>query len=352
MKKTNVLYLFSSRSFSILLLLFFICPLLVTAQKTERYEFSSRHMGTTFRIVLYTQSQTLADSASQAAFEKVEELNSILSDYDPNSELNRLSRTSGRDTAVVVSEPLFKTLAFAQKVARQTDGAFDVTVGPYVQLWRQMNRQMQPELPSKELLSKTGSGVGYQNLKLNRQTQSVLLAQKNMQLDLGGIAKGYAVDEALKVLREHGINAVLVDGGGDIALGDPPPGRMGWNIEVLTHDSSGVRDKIMLSLSNKAVATSGDLYQHVEIDGTRYSHIIDPRTGLGLTDRRQVTIIAPDGITADSYASAASVLQPQSALDLIENMQDIALFMEQNEPDGIRQWMSNEFRVLFETKAN
>ncbi|MDX1637783.1 MAG: FAD:protein FMN transferase [Balneolaceae bacterium] len=330
----------------------FLLPILllvttaVWAQDTGRFEYSSRHMGTTFRIILYADSKALADSAAAAAFARVESLNDILSDYKPDSELNRLVRTAGKDTAVRVSNHLFRVLDHARTVSEKTGGAFDVTVGPYVTLWRAMNRQPDPSLPSRDSLKKVGERVGYRHLKLNHADQTVTLATGDMQLDLGGIAKGYAVDQALNVLRQHGIEAALVDGGGDISLGDPPPSRRGWRVEVLTHDRSGVREQLMLELSNKAVATSGDLFQHVMISGVRYSHIIDPRTGLGLTDRRQVTVIAPDGITADSYASAASVLRPEKALELVSRMPSVVLFMEQNREDGIRRWQSPGFERL------
>ncbi|MFH5883456.1 FAD:protein FMN transferase [Halalkalibaculum sp. DA3122] len=331
-----------------MLLLFLFLPHLLPAQqmKAERYEYRSSHMGTTFRIVLYADSKVQADSASRAAFRHIEKLDSLLSDYDSESELNRLNRTSGRDTAVVVSRHLFRVLQYARQVSEKTGGAFDVTVGPYVQLWRKMNRQAEPALPTDQTLASMSKRVGFRYVKLDEQHQTVELRQKNMQLDLGGIAKGYAVDQALKMLNRHGVDAALVDGGGDIAIGAPPPGRNGWNIEVLTHDTAGVDNRIMLQLANSAVATSGDLYQYVEIDGTRYSHIIDPRTGLGLTDRRQVTVIASNGLTADSYASAASVLPPEKALRLAEKMKGVALFMEQYRDSGIKRWQSGGFRTL------
>ncbi len=305
-------------------------------------------MGTTFRIVLYADSKALGDSASSAAFSKIEQLNGILSDYDPNSELNQLAQTSGKDTAVAVSDPLFEVLHKAREVSQKTDGAFDVTVGPYVELWRQMRQQSEPALPSQQTLKDAEQRVGYRYVKLDERRQTVKLTREGMQLDLGGIAKGYAVDKALEVLQQHGIQSALVDGGGDIALGDAPPETNGWSIEVLSHNKSGENERMMLLLENRAVATSGDLYQHIEIGGTRYSHIIDPRTGLGLTDRRQVTVVAPDGITADSYASAASVLSPSKALKLVNTRPNVAIFIEQNTAGEIKQWKSEGFKKLLQ----
>ena len=140
-----------------------------------------------------------------------------------------------------------------------------------------------------------------------------------MRLDLGGIAKGYAIDEALAVLKKSGITRALVDAGGDIALGDPPPGKQGWRIGIARLEADGPPSRILL-LCRVAVASSGDTWQFVRIDGKRYSHIVDPRTGLGLTDHSSVTVVAPDGMTADGLASAVSVLGPEKGLRLIEGV--------------------------------
>jgi thiamine biosynthesis lipoprotein len=128
---------------------------------------------------------------------------------------------------------------------------------------------------------------------------------------------GYAVDETLKLLRERGITRALVDASGDIAVGDPPPGKPGWTIEVMPLSTDGTPARTIL-LANAAVTTAGDALQHVVIDGKRYSHIVDPRTGLGVTDGVGVAVIARDCLTADSLDTAASVLGPKAALALIE----------------------------------
>ncbi|MBN1420430.1 MAG: FAD:protein FMN transferase, partial [Planctomycetes bacterium] len=190
----------------------------------------------------------------------------------------------------------------------------DVTVGPVVRLWRYARRLH--ELPEPDLLREALSLVDYRLIRLDASRRTVRLAKPGMRIDLGGIAKGYAADEAVKVLRAHGIAAALVDAGGDMALGDPPPDRSGWRIGVAPHRDGAPRR--FLVVARAGVATSGDAYQHVTIGGRRYSHIVDPRTGLGLTDRSAVTIVASDGMTADALASAVSVLGPERGLALIE----------------------------------
>jgi thiamine biosynthesis lipoprotein len=138
-----------------------------------------------------------------------------------------------------------------------------------------------------------------------------------MRLDAGGIGKGYAIDEALKVLRARGVTRALVSGGGDMAAGEPPPGQRGWRIEVAPLDTTNAPPARFVRLRQMALATSGDLFQHVEIDGVRYSHIVDPRTGMALTDHSLVTIIAPDCTTADGYSKVVSVLGPEKGFDVI-----------------------------------
>ena len=139
-----------------------------------------------------------------------------------------------------------------------------------------------------------------------------------MRLDFGGIAKGYAADEALAVLRQHGIRSALVAAAGDIAVADPPPGQAGWRVEVGAIDVTHAPPPRTLWLRRSAVATSGDVFQRLEIGGRRYSHILDPRTGIGLTDHSLVTVVARDATTADSLATAVSVLGPEAGLRLIE----------------------------------
>lgn len=272
-------------------------------------------MGLPFRIVVYAFNEQQATNAIAAAFARISRLNDILSDYDIDSELSRLSRTSGQKRPVPVSVDLWRNLERAEDLARRTDGAFDVTIGPVVNLWRRARRER--ALPRPDLLQKFLDRVGWQKLHLDRGNKTVLLDTPEMRLDLGGIAKGYAVDEAMKVLRAHGIRSALVSGGGDLAVSDSPPGRPGWQIELAPIDHPNAPPARHVLLRNAALATSGDVFQHVEIDGRRYSHIVDPRTGLGLTDHSLVTIIARDCTTADSLATAVSVLGPDRGMKLI-----------------------------------
>ena len=279
-------------------------------QKLTRHEFERPEMGVPFRIVLYSPSNQLATNAAEAAFKRVSDLNDIMSDYEYDSELSKLSRTSGSGQAVKVSDDLWKVLVRSQEIARASNGAFDVTVGPYVQLWRRARREK--KLPPAENIEKVRPRVGYTNVVLKGHT--VELKQPDMRLDLGGIAKGYAADEALKVLRQRGITHALAAASGDIALGDAPPNQPGWKIQLL--EAQDQRGRAFLILKNCGVSTSGDLFQFVEIDGKRYSHIVDPRTGIGLTDRSLVTVVAKNAFTSDSLETTICVMPRGDGLEL------------------------------------
>jgi thiamine biosynthesis lipoprotein len=290
-------------------------------------------MGTTFRIVLYTADRVYAQQAADAAFARIAELDNCMSDYKQTSELMRLCKQFATQVGdpVPVSDDLFFVLSRADELSRRSNGAFDVTVGPIVHLWRHARRTQ--ELPDSKELAAARERVGYAKVKLNPQRKTVRLTTPGMLLDLGGIAKGYAADEALKLIKDKfGITQALVAAGGDITCGAPPPGKTAWKIEVAP--ISKKQQPLSLALAHAAVSTSGDLEQFVVIGGVRYSHVIDPRTGMGLTGERSVTVIAPNGITADSMTKAVSVLPPDQALKLIDETPGTAAYIVVLGEDG------------------
>jgi thiamine biosynthesis lipoprotein len=273
-------------------------------------------MGVPFRIVLYAPTAQKAAAAAEAAFRRVADLNQIMSDYETDSELNELSRTSGKGMPVPVSHELWNVLTLAQQMAERTDGAFDITVGPAVTLWRRARRNQQ--IPETERLASARQAIGYSLVHLNPADRTVELMRPRMKLDLGGIAKGYALDQALKILADRRVTRALISGGGDMAAGDPPPEREAWTVEIAPLDVPNAPPKRYVALRRQALATSGDVFQRLEIDGRRYSHIVDPRTGIGLTDHALVTVIASDCTTADSLATAVSVLGLIAGKKLVE----------------------------------
>jgi thiamine biosynthesis lipoprotein len=295
------------------------------ADPAGRHEFESKHMGTTFRVVLYAPDRPTAEKAAKAVFARVDELERVMSDYDARSELMRLCRANDADPGqpVPVSKDLFEVLQQAQEVSRKSGGAFDMTVGPLVRLWRDARRTQR--LPDPNELAEAMTKVGYKKVTLDPKARTVTLKAPGMRLDLGGIGKGYAADEGLAVLRGLGITRALVAASGDIAAGDPPPDADAWVVEIAPLGKGMPARRV--KLANAAVSTSGDLFQFVEIGGVRYSHVLDPKTGLGLTGRRSVTVIARHGIQADSLSKAASVLPPGKALALIDSIDGAATYI-------------------------
>ncbi|MCW5945990.1 MAG: FAD:protein FMN transferase [Fimbriimonadales bacterium] len=269
------------------------------ATPLERFQYSELHMGVRVNVTLYAKSTEQAETAAKAAFARFAELEAIMSDYRDDSELMRLCAKAGTGP-IKVSTELFDILQRSLKLSEETAGAFDVTCGPVVKLWRQARQNTR--LPDKKTLEHALSLVGFKYMKLDQKQSTVTLELPGMMIDLGGIAKGYACDEALKAMRKHGIESAMIEAGGDIAVSNPPPNKNGWEIAVRNLDGT------LFSLKNSGISTSGDTEQFVEIDGVRYSHIVDPRTGIGLTNRVQVTVVASDATTSDSLATALCVL--------------------------------------------
>jgi len=311
--------------------------------RLTRFEFVQTEMAVPIKAVLYASDAVTANSAAQAAFARIRQLNQVLSDYDSTSELRRLCDTAGEGKAVPVSEDLWRVLCQAQILSERSGGAFDVTVGPVVRLWRRARRSR--ELPEPTQLDEARKLVGYQRVHLDAQLKTVTLDKVGMRLDLGGIAKGYVVDQALAELRKHGITRAMIHAGGDIGLGDPPPGEPGWRIGVglLEHEA---KPAAYLCLARCGVANSGDMYQFVVIGGRRYSHLVDPKTGMGLTEHSNVTVVAPDGTLADGLASAVGVLGPREGLKLVEQTPGAAAFILRASEGKLETHQSSRWKDL------
>lgn len=289
-------------------------------------------MGTEVRLVLYAADRAAADSAAVWAFSQFSRLDSLFSDYRTDSEVAWLAESAGTGEAREVTPELWEVLASARHWSEVTGGAFDVTLGSLTRLWRSAMRR--GTLPGAGQLARARAASGYEGMVLDSASRSVLLTRSGTSLDLGGIAKGYAAQRVLDGLRERGMSMTLVDAGGDLALGDPPPGEKGWRIEF---PEGEVR-----RLANVAVATSGDRYQYLEVDGVRYSHILDPRTGLGIASSPTVVVVALDALTADVLASALTVMDGGAAEALAGSLEGLAVRVTHGTA-GDRDWETPGF---------
>lgn len=279
-------------------------------------------MGLPVRMILHAADEDRARTAAAAAFARIAALDRIMSDYRPDSELRALEANPGEWNPV--SAELLAVLRRAVEIARASSGAFDPTIGPLVGLWR--DARQTHKKPDGAAIDVARRLTGFQHLTLDPWRRAIKLALPGMRLDLGGIAKGYILQDALRILRDHGVTRALVEAGGDIVVGDAPPGQRGWRIDTARADAA-FRSRAG-QLTHAALATSGATAQFVEIDGVRYSHVIDPRTGLGLTNRVVARVIAYDAMTADALATALTVLGPQGARDLLRQFPDVLVSIQ------------------------
>ncbi len=280
----------------------------------QLYSRSAELMGVEFRISLYSDSEARATEACEKAFARISQIESRLSNYQADSEVNMLCQS---DKPVLVSDDLWFVLQESVFYWKVSEGAFDVTVGRLTRLWRRARRMKQ--LPAAERLREESLYVGSQYLLLNPKDQTVAVLKPGVLIDLGAIGKGYAADQAMLVLRSLGIGSAVINASGDVLFGDPPPGKSGWPAAVSGLDPNGP-PRLLEPQANTAIATSGDAYQHLEIDGRRYSHIIDPRNGSPVRGRSSVSVLANSGLRSDALASAVAVLGPRAGLKLIESL--------------------------------
>jgi len=273
----------------------------------EKFRFERPLMGTRFRIICCGDDRAAAGKAAGIAFGKAEQVNAAASDYLPESELSLLS-SKPVGSPVPLSPLLYDLLDHSRCIAEATDGAFDPTLGPLTKLWRRTRDR--GTLPSPSEIEAARAGTGWRHFTLDPEARTITLHRPGMAFDLGAVAKGHVADLMLESLAASGITRALVAAGGEIRMGDPPTGSDGWRVALQTFDPA--RPDEAVTLSNCAVSTSGDLHQSVEIDGVRYSHIVSPSTGLGLTRRVAAIVIANEAKLSDAISTAACVLGPDA----------------------------------------
>lgn len=314
---------------------------LVSAQPTlSRFSFHRGLMGTQFNVLVYASDSLTAQRANIAVSARMDTLNQIMSDYLDDSEINRLSATAGSGKWVPVSIDLFNVLQKAQTIARRSKGQYDPTVGPLSLLWRRAVRRK--EFPTAKQRRRARRAVGYQYMDLDSLTRSVRLRKAGMRLDVGGIGQGFANDEALQILNRLGIPSALLDLGGDILAGDMPPSASGWRVSI-DSENSGESDTLTFLLKNAAITTSGDTYRFLEHRGRRYSHIMNPRSGLGLRHFVRATVLAPYGYQADALTKVFSVAGIRKSRRLLKKFPGVQLLILENKKGRLRRWQSTPF---------
>ncbi len=292
-------------------LLVFSTPLLQA--QTRKFSYSEMKMGSAFNLIIVSADSNKANHLARKSYELVDSLNHIFSNYDSSSELSKINASAGL-LPYKMSRAMLDLVQKSQYAYIQSKGAYDISIGPLSSLWR--NARKAKLFPEASTVLATKKLVGFAQVKINKRLGTIFLPNANMQLDFGGIAKGYIAQWVINFLKANGIQQALVDAGGDIVMSGPPLNQQGWLIGVNLPETTDDLLNKKLQLSNCSVATSGDVYQFIEYKGVKYSHIINPLTGYGVTNLRNVTIIAKTGATADWLATACSILPIKEAKQL------------------------------------
>jgi len=311
-------------------------------------------MGTLVTVTVWAEAASQADGALTDGFGTIERLSARLSHRAPHSDVSRVNAAAGHRPPVTVCPELCELLEAGRRFGALSDGAFDVTVGPLVALYARASRV--GRFPADAELAHARSLVGWGGLKIESGANRVRLSRQDMALDLGGIAKGYIVDRAVEAMRRAGATAALVDAGGDIYGLGTPPRRDCWRIAVRdpaapSGPTGAVLPDLVLSLIDRAVATSGDYERFVTLDGKRYSHIVDPRSGRPVAHMASVTVIAEQCTEADALATAVSVLGPDKGLALIESLPNVEALILHKAGGRLRRIRSSGFAQYERARA-
>ena len=309
-------------------------------------------MGTQYKVRVVAdvdpQSAPLdADDLQNKVDQRLAEINRLMSTYDPNSELSRFNRSETTDWFSVSPETV-EVVQTALEIAERTNGAFDPTVGPVVNLWGFGPNKSRRNLPADEQIRETLSGVGYAKLQVRNDPPAIQKQVANVYLDLSAIAKGYASDEVSDLLLDMGHRNTMVEIGGEVRTRGRKPGNLPWRIGVQKPVSGGDPLQMTLPLTDAAMATSGDYRNYFEYEGIRYSHTIDPSTGRPVDhDLASVTIVADTCMEADAVATAVLVMGDDQGYDWCEQQGIAALFLVR-ETDGVVEIRSSKISKLIE----
>jgi len=292
-------------------LLVFSTPLLQA--QTRKFSYSEMKMGSAFNLIIVSADSNKANHLARKSYELVDSLSHIFSNYDSSSELSKINASAGL-LPYKMSTAMLDLVQKSQYAYIQSKGAYDISIGPLSSLWR--NARKAKLFPEASTVLATKKLVGLNQVKINKRLGTIFLPNANMQLDFGGIAKGYIAQWVINFLKANGIQQALADAGGDIVMSGAPLNQQGWLIGVNLPETTDQLLNKKLQLSNCSVATSGDVFQFIEYKGVKYSHIINPLTGYGVTNLRNVTIVAKTGATADWLATACSILPIKEAKQL------------------------------------
>lgn len=280
--------------------------------------YTGKAMGTIITVFFWTDEEAKAARGAELVFDEMKRIDALMTTWTNDSEVSKINAAAG-EKPVQVGEETFAVIARAQDVAKRTKGIFDITVGSFRGLWK-FDEDMDGTLPEQAEVKKRLALVGYQHLVLDKTKRTVFLKKKGMSITLGGIAKGYAVDRATKILHDRGFVHFMIQAGGDMYVSGKK-GASPWMVAI--RDPRGARDAMFATtpIEDRSFSTSGDYERGFVKDGVRYHHILDPRTGQPARTSRSVTIRAKDAFTADAWSKVLFILGPKASLALMKREQ-------------------------------
>lgn len=323
---------------------FFLGLLIFSSSCVGNTTFSEKRllMDTLVEIKVVSFDKTTAQKAINLAFNRIKKLEARLNKFDDKSELSKLNAAS-KDEPIKVSDELFYCIKKALEFSRISNGAFDVTVEPLMKLWR--NAEDKKTLPSDSEIKDALFRIGYSNIKLDDKNKTISFLKPDIRIDLGGILKGYAADEAIGVLKEQGITQALVNIGGNIYCLGKKPDKKYWSLG-LQHPK--VKDEVIgsIKLEDQAISTSGSYERFVRINEKQFSHIINPKTGFPVEGLLSVTVISNLAIDADALSTAIFVLGKEKGREFVNRLKNIeAVMISPGEADEeFDIWVSNGIR--------
>ena len=303
-----------NRGFFILLSYFFIDGN-INGKENRLHTFSHPCMGTIFKVSVHSEkSRNKVEDIVQGSFKIADEMDDRFSDYSAESEVSKFNKQESHIPFKISSE-LLELLTISQSLYHKTSASFEPAAGALTQLWR-LSRKTK-RLPDQKTLSLAIKASSFASLIIDRKNKTLTKKDHLTRLDFGGIAKGYTADKMLNYLQEHDLKSCSISAGGDVIVGNPPPGRLYWIIRINPFGDSN-SETMRVKLSNAAVSTSGNVEQFIQIGGKKYSHIVNPKNGLGLTTNHAAVVISNKGSMSDALATSISILG-KSGLKILDH---------------------------------
>lgn len=314
------------------------------ASPDAKWVFSGQAMGTVIQITFWHDDEASASAAAGAVFEEMKRLDRVMTTWIPESEVSQVNAAAGV-SAVKVSDETFEVIARGTEMAQKSNGLFDLTVGSYKGLWK-FDEDMDGTLPAPAEVAARKKLVNWRDVVLDKKARTVKLRRKGMSITLGGIAKGYAVDKCVALLREKGFSDFILQAGGDMYVSgkkDTAP----WVVGI--RDPRGARDAMfaVAPVEDHSFSTSGDYERGFVKDDVRYHHILDPRTAFPATASRSVTVLAKDAFTADAWSKVLFIMGWKRAMPLVEKMPDFeAVFVDADNNVHISSGLKDKIKIL------